>query len=153
MLVLEFPLGLRTPAIKVCQRVLWVKSLGSWVSHISCTLLQTCNSSDRHNSQGAVTGVRPGYLETKWGIFCVYCDCWCLSAQWYCEKAAISKRSHSNGSGYKEGREGREESWPTVFCSVISKLYGTGLVSVSLGWTSFKWCKCLYWATHNRAGT
>lgn len=34
--------------------------------------------------------------------------------------------------------EGREESWPTVFSSVIFKLYGSGLVSITLRWISFK---------------
>lgn len=144
-------LCLRTLVIKVCQRVLWVKSLGSWVSPISCRLLQSMQHFRQAQFMGCSDWSQARLFGNSWvrDILCVLC----LSAQWYLKKLLLTdKRSHSNGSRNEEGREGREKSWPTAFCSVISKLYGSGLVSITLSWTSFKLCKCLCWATHNRTG-
>lgn len=145
MLVLEFPLALRKLVIKVCQRVLWVKCLGSW-DHRQPHTLQTSPELFRQAQfMGCNDESGQGVWKTaEWGILSVCCICWGLSTRWHCEETTIP-------ADLKRWEE-REKSWPTVLGSVMSKLYESGLVSITLSWTSFKWCECLYWAAHNRDG-
>lgn len=76
MLVLAFPLCLRTLVIKVCQRVSWVKSLGSWFSPISCRFLQSTQLFGQAQFMGCNDWSQTRLFgNSHVGIFCVYGVC------------------------------------------------------------------------------